>query len=64
MFLNTGNVINHYDINNKLIDNFTLNLVEILEDLYDNNKATIPVPHHLETELSGGEVGLKGEVGP
>ena len=58
LFLNTGNVINHYDINNKLIDNFTLNLVEILEDLYDNNKATIPVPHHLETELSGGEVGL------
>ena len=52
LFLNTGNVINHYDINNKLIDNFTLNLVEILEDLYDNNKATIPVPHHLETELS------------
>ena len=41
LFLNAGNAINHYDINNNMIDKFILNLVEILEDLYDNNEATV-----------------------
>jgi hypothetical protein len=41
LFLNAGNANNHYDINNNMIDKFILNLVEILEDLYDNNEATV-----------------------
>jgi hypothetical protein len=41
LFLNTGNAANHYDIINNMIDKFTLNLIEILEDLYDNNEATV-----------------------
>jgi hypothetical protein len=36
LFLYAGNVTNHYDINNKMIDKFILNLVEVLEDLHDN----------------------------
>ena len=41
LFLNSGSVPNIYDSNNKLIDKFTLNLTQILEDLYDNNESTV-----------------------
>jgi hypothetical protein len=40
LFLNTGNVPNKYETTT-LIDKFTLNLIEILEDLYDNNETTV-----------------------
>jgi hypothetical protein len=41
LFLNEGNVLNYNDINDSMIDKFTLNLAEILEDLYDNNEWTV-----------------------
>ena len=41
LFLNSGSVPNIYNSNNKLIDKFTLNLTQILEDLYDNNESTV-----------------------
>jgi hypothetical protein len=41
LFLNAGNVPNYHDPNNKIIDKFTFNLTEVLEDLYDNNESTV-----------------------
>ena len=41
LFLNAGSIPNHHDLNNKMIDKFTLNLTDILEELYDNNKSTV-----------------------
>jgi hypothetical protein len=41
LFLNDGSVPNDYDPNYKMIDKFTFNLTEILEDLYDNNVSTV-----------------------
>ena len=41
LILNEGNVLNYNDINDSMIDKFTLNLAEILEDLYDNNEWTV-----------------------
>ena len=41
LFLNAGNVPNYHDPNNKMIDKFTFNLTEVLEDLYDNNESTV-----------------------
>lgn len=41
LFLNAGNVANCYDLNNKMIDKFIFNLIQVLEDLYDNNETTV-----------------------
>lgn len=41
LFLNAGTVPNYHDINYKNIDKFILNLSDVLEDLYDNNDATV-----------------------
>ena len=41
LFLNESTLLNYNDINDSMTDKFTLNLAEILEDLYDNNEWTV-----------------------
>ena len=43
LFINNDSIPNIYDVNDRIskIDKFTLNLTQILEDLYDNNESTI-----------------------